>query len=166
MKKLVLATALWFAAAGAAGIATAADKAMEKEKKEATKAEVKSETKAAAKESPKEETKRAAAPKAGGLMVNINTATVDELKALKGIGETRAKDIIEYRKKNGDFKNIEDLEKVKGIGPGTMKQIRANITVSGETMIPKKAEAPAKAMKDEKAKETKGAAKAEEKAKK
>lgn len=149
MKKLVLATALWFAAAGAVGTAIAADKAMEKEKKEATKAEAKAETKAAAKEATKDAPKPAAV-KPGSLMVNINTATVDELKALKGIGETRAKDVIEYRKKNGDFKTIEDLEKVKGIGPGTMKQIRANITVSGETMIPKKAEAPAKA-KDAKA---------------
>ncbi|MBM4263904.1 MAG: helix-hairpin-helix domain-containing protein [Deltaproteobacteria bacterium] len=90
-------------------------------------------------------------------MVNINTANVDELKALKGIGETRAKDIIEYRKKNGDFKTIEDLEKVKGIGPGTMKQIRANISVSGDTVVPKKAEPAAKA------KDTKAPAKAMDK---
>lgn len=164
MKKLVLATALWFAAAG---VVTAADKAMEKmEKKEGTKAEAKAETKAMAKEAAKGagETKRAATPKTGGLMVNINTANVDELKSLKGIGDTRAKDIIEYRKKNGDFKSIEDLEKVKGIGPGTMKQIRANIAVTGETMIPKKAEPAAKA-KDTKA-PAKAMEKMEEKAKK
>jgi comEA protein len=126
MKKLVLAVALWFAAAGVAGRAIAADTATT-----ATKAPA--DTKAVAKD--------AAKPK---LMVNINKASKDELKALKGIGDTRAQDIIDYRTKNGDFKTIDDLEKVKGVGPGTMKQIRANISVSGETMIPKKAEAAAK----------------------
>lgn len=142
MKKLVLLGALWFAAAGISAIATAADKAMEEKK-----------APAATKDSA--ETKSAAAPKTGGLMVNINTASKDELKALKGIGDTKAQDIIDHRKKNGDFKSVDDLEKVKGIGPGAMKQIRSNITVTGNTVIPKKAEPAAKdtkagAMKDEK----------------
>ena len=48
--------------------------------------------------------------------VNINTATVEELKTLKGIGEKKAEAIIEYRKKNGSFKNKEELMKVRGIG--------------------------------------------------
>lgn len=48
--------------------------------------------------------------------VNINTATVEELKTLKGIGEKKAEAIIEYRKKNGSFKTKEDLMKVRGIG--------------------------------------------------
>ena len=48
--------------------------------------------------------------------VNINTATVEELKTLKGVGEKRAEAIIEYRKKNGSFKTKEDLMKVRGIG--------------------------------------------------
>lgn len=125
MKKLVLAAALWFAAAGVAGQAMAADTA-------ATATKASADNKSTAKD---------AAPK---LMVNINKASKDQLKALKGIGDTRAQDIIDYRTKNGDFKTIDDLEKVKGVGPGTMKQIRANITVSGETMIPKKPEAMAK----------------------
>ena len=42
--------------------------------------------------------------------VNINTASKDELMSLKGIGEKRADDIIEYRKKNGDFKNVDCSE--------------------------------------------------------
>ena len=151
MKNLVLAVALWFAAAGIAGKVIAADKAMEEKKAAPAATKAAGDTKAKAKD--------AAAPK---LMVNINTATKDELKALKGIGDTRAQDIIDYRKKNGDFKSVDDLEKVKGIGPGAMKQIRANISVTGETVVPKKAEPAAKAMKDEKAKDTKAAAKATE----
>ena len=76
-------------------------------------------------------------------VVNINTASKEELTTIKGIGDKRAQEIIDYRKKNGDFKSVDELEKVPGIGPGTMKQIRANVTVSGDTVIPKKAE-PAK----------------------
>ena len=48
--------------------------------------------------------------------VNINTATVEELKTLKGVGEKKAEAIIEYRKKNGSFKTKEDLMTVRGIG--------------------------------------------------
>ena len=48
--------------------------------------------------------------------VNINKATVEELKTLKGVGEKKAEAIIEYRKKNGSFKTKEDLMKVRGIG--------------------------------------------------
>jgi comEA protein len=142
MKKLSLAVALWFAAVGLAVNATAADKAPAASKSAA-------DTKAGTKEAPDSKAK------AGGLMVNINKAGKEELKNLKGIGDTRAQDIIDYRKKNGDFKSVDELEKVKGIGPGTMKQIRANVTVSGNSMIPTKSE-PAKdakaPMKDEKSK--------------
>lgn len=149
MKRLALLGALWFAASGVSALATAADKAME-DKKAPTATKPASETKPATKDT-------AAAPKAGGLMVNINTASKEQLKALKGIGDTRAQDIIDYRKKNGDFKSVDELEKVKGIGPGSMKQIRANIAVSGNTVIPKTAEQAAKdtkagAMTDDKAK--------------
>ena len=88
--------------------------------------------------------------------VNINTATKEELVSLKGIGEKRAQAIIDYRKKNGDFKNVDDLEKVEGIGPGTMKQIRSQLTITGKTTIdkPEKAsKAKGDAMKADKAKE-------------
>ena len=77
--------------------------------------------------------------------LNINKARAIEIESALSLPRSQAAAIIDYRTKNGNFKTVDDLEKVKGIGPGTMKQIRNNITVSGETMIPKKAEASAKA---------------------
>jgi len=73
-------------------------------------------------------------------VVNINTASKEELTTIKGIGEKHAQEIIDYRKKNGDFKSVDDLEKVPGIGPGTMKQIRSQVTVSGKTTADKPAD--------------------------
>ena len=70
-------------------------------------------------------------------VVNINTATKEELTTLKGVGDKRAQEIIDYRKKNGNFKSIDDLEKVPGIGPGLMKQIRSDVTVTGKTSTDK-----------------------------
>ena len=70
-------------------------------------------------------------------VVNINTATKEELTSLKGVGDKRAQEIIDYRKKNGNFKSVEDLEKVPGIGPGLMKQIRSEVTVTGKTSVDK-----------------------------
>jgi competence protein ComEA len=67
--------------------------------------------------------------------VNINTATKEELTSLKGIGDKRAQEIINYRTKNGPFKTVDDLGKVPGIGPGILKQIRSNVTVSGKTVV-------------------------------
>ncbi|HEV8722193.1 MAG TPA: helix-hairpin-helix domain-containing protein [Candidatus Binatia bacterium] len=66
-------------------------------------------------------------------VVNINTATKEELTTLKGVGEKRAQEIIDYRKKNGNFKSVDELEKVPGVGPGLMKQIRSQVTVTGKT---------------------------------
>jgi competence protein ComEA len=70
-------------------------------------------------------------------VVNINTATKEELTSIKGVGEKRAQEIIDYRKKNGNFKSIDDLEKVPGVGPGLMKRIRSQVTVTGKTSIDK-----------------------------
>lgn len=49
--------------------------------------------------------------------ININTATVEELMKLKGVGEKTAEKIINFREENGLFQSVEDLEQVKGIGP-------------------------------------------------
>ena len=65
------------------------------------------------------------APKEG--KVNINTATVEEIKTLKGVGEKKAEAIIEYRKKNGSFKTKEDLMKVRGIGKKLFESFQERI---------------------------------------
>ena len=61
--------------------------------------------------------------------ININTASLDELKYLSGIGEKKAKDIISYRETNGSFNTIEDIMKVAGIGETSFAQIKEDITV-------------------------------------
>jgi len=61
--------------------------------------------------------------------ININTATVDELVQLKGIGPAYAKRVVAYREANGDFRQIEDLTEVEGIGPKTLSTNRDQITV-------------------------------------
>ena len=78
--------------------------------------------------------------------VNINTATQEQLETLKGVGPAKAKEIIEYRKKNGPFKSVDDLDKVKGIGQGILKKIHNDITVSGATTV-KEEKSTAKDMK-------------------
>lgn len=61
--------------------------------------------------------------------VNINTASIEELTSLTGIGESRAKDIIKYREEHGQFNSIEDLKNVSGIGESTFANIKENITI-------------------------------------
>ena len=61
--------------------------------------------------------------------VNINTANLNELDSLPGIGPSLAKRIIEYREENGNFKSIEELQNVKGIGDAKYSDIKDNVTV-------------------------------------
>lgn len=61
--------------------------------------------------------------------VNINTASKEELLSLKGIGDSRAEDIINYRTENGKFAAIEDIMKVPGIKQGAFNKIKDNIRV-------------------------------------
>ena len=62
-------------------------------------------------------------------IININTASVEELCQLPGIGEKTAKAIIEYRELAGDYECIEDIQNVEGIGPKKFESIKYNITV-------------------------------------
>lgn len=61
--------------------------------------------------------------------ININTATVEELTELPGIGEATANKIIEYRKQNGKFETIEELKNVAGIGNSKFENIKDKIKV-------------------------------------
>jgi len=69
------------------------------------------------------------APDATTTKININTASVEELDKLSGIGPSIAKAIIDYRTKNGPFKQIEDINDVKGIGDALFEKIKDQITV-------------------------------------
>ena len=61
--------------------------------------------------------------------ININEATADELTKLPGVGKSTALRIIDYREKNGNFQEIEDLKKVKGIGKSKFKKLENFICV-------------------------------------
>lgn len=62
-------------------------------------------------------------------LVNINTASIEELITLDGIGASKAQSIIEYRKNNGGFKSIEELKNVSGIGESVYLKIKDKITI-------------------------------------
>lgn len=62
--------------------------------------------------------------------VDINSATIQQLQLLPGIGETIAQRILDYRTENGDFKSIEDLLQVNGIGQAKLEQMRPYIKVT------------------------------------
>ncbi len=63
--------------------------------------------------------------------ININTADKETLMSvIKGVGEMKAEAIIAYRKENGDFKSVDELINVKGIGQGTVDKHKEQLTVS------------------------------------
>jgi competence protein ComEA len=62
--------------------------------------------------------------------ININTASLEELEQLPGIGPTHAQAILDYRQQNGNFGSIEDIQKVKGIKEGEFSKIKDMIKVS------------------------------------
>lgn len=70
--------------------------------------------------------------------VNINTAPQSELESLPGIGPAKSRAIIEHREKNGPFKSVDELARVKGIGKTTVERLRTDITVSTTPQTQKK----------------------------
>jgi len=91
--------------------------------------------------------------------VNLNTATQAELESLKGVGPAKAAAILEYRKKNGGFKSVDDLNKVTGFGDKTVAGLKGQVTVGGADAAPATdVMAKARAAKAEKAAAAKAAA--------
>lgn len=76
-----------------------------------------------------------AAPAAGAVLVNINTATAEELQALPGVGESRAAAIVALRKERGAFRNVDELLEVRGIGPAMLERMRPQVSLSGKTQL-------------------------------
>jgi len=74
---------------------------------------------------------RSAAADAGHHPIDINSASAAELATLPGIGESKAKAIVDYRAAD-PFKTVDDLKKVKGIGDKVLEKLRPDITVAPE----------------------------------
>ena len=66
------------------------------------------------------------------VLVNVNTAALEELETLTGIGPSLAQAIIDYRAEHGDFQSAEELLNVKGIGEAKLEGFRAQITFTEE----------------------------------
>lgn len=64
---------------------------------------------------------------AGSAVVNVNTASSEELETLPGIGPARAADIIDHREQEGPFRSVQDLLQVPGIGPATLERLRDQV---------------------------------------
>jgi competence protein ComEA len=75
--------------------------------------------------------------------VNINTASAAELATISGIGPAKAEAIVEHREKNGQFKTVDDLKLVRGIGDKMLDRLRPQVTVDGKAAAAPKPAAPA-----------------------
>jgi competence protein ComEA len=63
------------------------------------------------------------------IKINLNEASAEELIKIKGIGKSYAERIVNYREKNGPFKQVEDLMLVKGIGPKKIETIKDRLKI-------------------------------------
>jgi competence protein ComEA len=67
--------------------------------------------------------------------LNLNTANEDQLQLLPGVGPAKAERIVTWRKKNGAFKRVADLRKVKGFGYKTLRKLEPWLEVKGDTTL-------------------------------
>jgi len=75
-------------------------------------------------------------------VVNINTATAEQLQLLPRVGPALANRIVEFRTGNGEFAKIEEIVAVKGIGERAFENLKPYLTVSGETTLTSKVSSP------------------------
>ena len=66
------------------------------------------------------------------VLVNINTATAEELETVTGIGPVLAQSILDYRAEHGDFRTLDELLEVRGIGSAKLDAMRDEITTGGD----------------------------------
>jgi competence protein ComEA len=66
-------------------------------------------------------------------VVNVNTASAEELSLLPGVGPARARAIVELRQQRGGFKRIEDLLEVKGIGEASLAKLKPYLALEGKS---------------------------------
>lgn len=71
--------------------------------------------------------------------VNLNSASKEELEGVKGIGPAKAQAIVDHRSKNGPFKSVEDLGKVKGFGEKSVAKLKPELAVGESSSKPQKA---------------------------
>lgn len=69
-------------------------------------------------------------------LIDVNTATQEQLESLTGVGPTKAKAIIAYRTEHGNFKTVDELDKVKGFTKKTIDKLRAQVTLSEAKTAP------------------------------
>ena len=68
-------------------------------------------------------------------VVNVNTASAEQLSMLPGVGPSRAHAIVTLRKQSGGFKSVEDLLEVKGIGEASLAKLRPFVALEGKTTL-------------------------------
>jgi competence protein ComEA len=84
------------------------------------------------------------APASSREVVNINTATQEQLMLLPRVGSTVAERIIEFREANGPFKKTTDILQVRGIGDASFELLRPYLVTDGKTTLQQKQKAPKK----------------------
>ena len=78
----------------------------------------------------------AASPDESGRgVVNVNTATLEQLQQLPGVGETRARALVEARREKGGFRSIDELIAVHGVGKALLEKLRPYVTLEGKTTL-------------------------------